>query len=105
MFSTGWRPLIPRLSKTLSEPERIGAVGLRELRGTAGTDSGNTGAEWGIFREWAGLFVEKRENRGCHAQNQPRDEQGVNCKLNEVTPVSHTLPSARKGTEQESDSL
>jgi hypothetical protein len=52
-----------------------------------------------------GLFGEKRENRGCHAQNHPRDEQGVNCKLNEVIPIGHTLPSARKGTEQESDSL
>jgi hypothetical protein len=52
-----------------------------------------------------GLFVEKRQNRGCHAQNHPRDEQSVNCKLNEVTPVPHTLPSAQQGTEQESDSL
>jgi hypothetical protein len=52
-----------------------------------------------------GLFIEKRENRGCHAQNHPRDEQSVNCKLNEVTPVGHTLTSARKGAERESDSL
>jgi hypothetical protein len=34
-------------------------VGLRELRGTAGTDSDNTGADWGISREWAGYLLKK----------------------------------------------
>ena len=38
-----------------------------------------------------GLFVEKIKICRCHAPNHPRDEQGVNGKLNEVTSVTHTL--------------
>jgi hypothetical protein len=40
----------------LPDPERIRAVGLREL---GGTDSDNTGADWSISREWAGYLLKK----------------------------------------------
>ena len=38
-----------------------------------------------------GLFVKQIEICGCYAPDHPRDEQGVNDKLNEVTSVTHTL--------------
>ena len=42
------------------------------------------------------LPLDRREDCGCHAHNNPSDEQGVDGNLNQPTLLDHVLPSYRR---------